>query len=1138
MVDSTGSSPAAITKGHRLLRADAGTGKTYSLTLHYLSLLAAGVPAERILGTTFTRKAAGEILERILLRLAGSVLEPEARDRLREELAERGAEAVSPEQAVAWLEQLRDQLPRLAIGTLDSFFRRLVSSFRYELGLVRLQEIVAPDDPRVEDLRARALGDTLLRLARRDQGGGSAGALEALVELTARLYRGQAQRSVSWAVDRILLELHELIREAPDRSTWSALAEPAGRLDADSLRAAINLWMEQARRAGEPLPAATDEIDAGPFIDRWGARIGKALATDAGHMLQGDWKTLISNGIAKGIDEALIDGASSFSYYKKPFPGELFVAYAPIVQHARAACMGELRAQTVATWELLKAFRDRFETLRWREGLVLYSDLADLVAHGLGALDLELQLAIAYRLDGRVEHVLLDEFQDTSIVQWAGLRHLVDEILAWGDGTRSLFVVGDPKQSIYGWRGGRPELFDLVDHRLEPLVAEGAAAVTSLNRSYRSAQTILDAVNLVFDGLDSAPAFQADRSPDADARRSAAKDWSRSFEEHRSALDGDDGYVVLRTSECWEGTFDESPFEDGEDAPDDLAMEQHPLGHLDFVARCVLAIHERRPSAGIGVLVRTNRTVSEVLRALGNLGLRASGEGRGPVVDDGAVTSVCSALRLAAYPADSTSLVHLAGTPLGRGFGLAPELAWRPQAPEQLVRAAAELSRRLRLEIEDRGAVETVCTWLRRLEVDLPARTRARLQQTVEEMLRLRPSLDRDPAALVRWLAQATVEEPSPGRVRVMTIHQAKGLEFDVVVLGELETAIGRLMNPLVNVLRETPLSPPSAVYRATNRNIRAGDPGLRMAHRQEIERQVRDDLGGLYVAMTRARQELHLVVQPCDVSSKGKILSGGLTHASIVRGALAADAGDRVAQGDAVLAEFGALARDNAVSDDSTGPDGDSSAESLHGSATSRSANGLQITRSVTQRSTVAPSRSEERTSSLLRSNPTAVRRGRLLHAYLSRIEWLRRRGPAASESALRAAEREVFGSHAGEMAERIRREFQSLIERPAIRRVFERPDTDARVWREQRFAVALPGGPPLVGVFDRVVLLGGEGGIPDAVDVIDFKAGVREPGRVAEVAAQMKAYREAAAALTGVLPTAVRSRGVWLDLGEVHED
>lgn len=1118
---------AVVAGGHRLLRADAGTGKTYSLTLRYLSLLAAGVPPERILGTTFTRKAAGEILERILLRLAVAVLDESARVRLREELVQRGAGSASAEQAVQWLEDLRDRLPRLSIGTLDSFFRRLVASFRYELGLVRMQEIVAPDDPRVEDLRRRALDETLRDLARGPRAAGSTAAMEALVDLTGRLYRGQAQRSVSWAVDRVLLELHELIREAPDRGTWNVLKEPPGRLDAEGLRHALDAWMELCRLGGHAPVAATEEVDVEPFTDRWGARIGKALANDAGRMLEGDWKAVISNGVARGIDRALLDGDSSFTYYRKEFPAELFEAYEPLVRHARAAAIADLSAQTLATWELLSAFRARFEDLRRREGLVLFSDLADLVAHGLGALDLELQLAIAYRLDGRVEHVLLDEFQDTSTVQWAGLRHLVDEVLSWGDGTRSLFVVGDPKQSIYGWRGGRPELFDLVEHRLEPLAEQGAASVSSLNRSYRSAQTVLDSVNRVFDGLQSLSAFQADGSADADARRSAAADWCRAFEPHRSAQEEDGGYVVLRTSERWEGVFDDTSYDDGEDEPDDAALEQHPLGHLDFVARSVAAIHERRPSAGIGVLVRTNRTVSEVLRALGAVGIRASGEGRGPIVDDAAVTCICSALRLAAFPADSASLVHLAGTPLGDLLGVDPDWAWRPLGADDLGRVTARLGRRLREAIESRGAVEVVCEWVRGMDADLGERTRARLQQLVEELLRLRATADRDPAALVRWLAQATVEEPSPGRVRVMTIHQAKGLEFDVVVLGELETGIGRLMNPLVNVLRETPLSPPSAIYRATNVNVRAGDPGLQTAHRQEIERQVRDDLGGLYVAMTRARQELHLVVQPCEMNRRGEIRGGGLTHAAIVRDALAADAGERVTQGDVVLAELGE-ARREATSVDAV----DREAET-HVTGTRREAT-VPVTRRARNR---PPSGGRDGERMLLRSHPAAIRRGRLLHAYFARLEWLPSRGPALPESALQAAEREVFGPHPPDAALRIRREFQTMLEQTAIRSIFEKPEGHCQVWREQRFAVADAEARPLVGVFDRVVLCGPPGGPPDNVDIVDFKAGVREPARVAEVHAQMTTYREAAAVLSGLLPPAVRTRIVWVDSAEVEE-
>lgn len=110
-------------------------------------------------------------------------------------------------------------------------------------------------------------------------------------------------------------------------------------------------------------------------------------------------------------------------------------------------------------------------------------------------------------------------------------------------------------------------------------------------------------------------------------------------------------------------------------------------------------------------------------------------------------------------------------------------------------------------------------------------------------------------------------------------------------------------------------------------------------------------------------------------------------------------------------------------------------------------------------------------------------------------------------------------------------------MLERPAIRAMFEKPDGFSQVWREQRFAMADRDGRPRVGIFDRVVLLGEPGGPPDTVEVIDFKAGVREPTRVAEIGDQMATYREAAAILSGVLTPAVRARVVWLDSSEVEE-
>ena len=131
-------------------------------------------------------------------------------------------------------------------------------------------------------------------------------------------------------------------------------------------------------------------------------------------------------------------------------------------------------------------------------------------------------LATYERLDARIDHVLLDEFQDTSRFQYRVLDPVMDEVID-ESGTRTFFCVGDVKQAIYGWRGGCRALFDLVEERLP------AGSAVSLDRSWRSSPVVLDAVNRIFTGV-------AETMPEAEDA-ATAETWAHDFHPHEAAHD-------------------------------------------------------------------------------------------------------------------------------------------------------------------------------------------------------------------------------------------------------------------------------------------------------------------------------------------------------------------------------------------------------------------------------------------------------------------------------------------------------------------------------------------------------------------------------------------------------------------------
>ena len=147
---------------HMVIRASAGSGKTYQLSTRYIARLAQTTP-DRILATTFTRKAAGEILERILRRLAEAALDDERRAQLAAALERPG---LSREQCLQWLVAVTRNLHRVRVATLDSFFSRVAGSFALELGLPPGWALL--DESQDDQLRSRAVEAVLREGDRHD----------------------------------------------------------------------------------------------------------------------------------------------------------------------------------------------------------------------------------------------------------------------------------------------------------------------------------------------------------------------------------------------------------------------------------------------------------------------------------------------------------------------------------------------------------------------------------------------------------------------------------------------------------------------------------------------------------------------------------------------------------------------------------------------------------------------------------------------------------------------------------------------------------------------------------------------------------------------------------------------------------
>ena len=194
---------------HQRIIANAGSGKTYRLTTRYIELLEREVPAERIVALTFTRKAAGEFLDAIFKRLVEASSAAEAARSL---ATKTGMSGLSSARCLAHLRQLIDKLPLLTLGTLDSFFVRILRAFPFECGLAG--ELAILDDQLQGVLRRQVLTEVFRRQGRNEEG------FEEFLDLIRKQSRNRQGRDVSGALDREIEVLHERFLLTPSDKPW------------------------------------------------------------------------------------------------------------------------------------------------------------------------------------------------------------------------------------------------------------------------------------------------------------------------------------------------------------------------------------------------------------------------------------------------------------------------------------------------------------------------------------------------------------------------------------------------------------------------------------------------------------------------------------------------------------------------------------------------------------------------------------------------------------------------------------------------------------------------------------------------------------------------------------------------------
>lgn len=840
------------------VEANAGSGKTFVLTTRVLRLLLAGVTPQSILCLTYTKAAAAEMRKRVGARLAAWAVADKAA--LREELTK----LTGREPTARLLEDARTLFAKaletpggLRILTIHAFCEAVLHRFPIEAG-VPFDFAVIEDDRRAQMLlaaRESVLAEGL-------RGGEHAQAVETLFTLLsdsaiteaigAALAEGAKLKPVLADLAAAKARLRNVVGVA---GTASDIAEE---IVADSALTKP-VWQE-IMSSFDADPAGRRFIDMVARLDpdRMSAHqlCGLFVTEDKDKVKQPRARLLnAAQAKAKPALQALLEDER-----ERVFALESQLSGALLVERSEAVL------------DVVAAIAARYETEKRRHALLDFDDLVE----KLGDLfsNRELGPWVQYKLDAGIDHILVDESQDTNEQQWRVVNALAEEFFSGAGAVtrpRSVFAVGDQKQSIYSFQGAQPVLFGQTGRQMARRAGEAEKPFRQvrLHTSFRTLKGILEAVDRVCDRADIQEALLSDEKII-----------------HQPARSQPGGQVML-----WPPVQEEKAERDTSAWPR-VAVEAEQSANRQVALRIAGEIRGWIEKGR--VLGERNRTIraddvlilvqkrgplfKEIIRALRSEGLPTPGADRLAVTGHIAVLDLLALIDVLLNPADDLQLAALLRSPL---FDLTEDDLYavaRPRAAGQtlwsaLFAAEGEVARL---------AAERLGRWRGALDMERPfeflagvlyaqgglkrfhARLGTEVDDVLSELLELALAHEQGPqpslqgfAAEMRRRAVTIKRElaESGGGVRVMTVHGAKGLEAPIVILadatgkpsgsqtGQAVYAIDKAPGPLLlHAASKSQHVPPTAQLR------------------QEIDAvREREYWRLLYVGMTRAEDELYV---------------------------------------------------------------------------------------------------------------------------------------------------------------------------------------------------------------------------------------------------------------------------------------
>jgi ATP-dependent helicase/nuclease subunit A len=805
--------------------ASAGTGKTKVLIDRLIAILYQGTPISHIVCLTFTKAAAVEMRERLLKRLQD--------DAVKEQMTEKGGKAA------AIYEALLESPETLKIMTLHAYCQSLLQKFPFEAGVPPFFDVL--DDDKAQQLLMQALGHVL---------------------------ESPPTEAIALAIEGVSIWMGEYVFENCLRDAFSRWHK---------VRHLERTYPDPAHyqeALAEAFPADLEETIA-PDIDS-DALAELLMASD-----QAMDKTLGAALVEQGLVQTLFltrDGKPRKKIvsadFKKKHP-ELGADIDYLAHHLnqtqlRESYDGWLAANT-HFWQIVQAVLAHFGTLKAEQSVLDYHDL---ILHSLALFSDDMALAFVHqRLDYTIDHILVDEAQDNSPEQWLFILKLVDLFVRDDTPQRSFFVVGDVKQSIYGFQGAVPDLFEsLVSTFEHMLISRGHRfARLTLEDSFRTVPEVLSVVDAAFKenpmGMGAYVQHNAHRRDAGWAGLTfLSKDDLKRSDEPQEKIESSTDWPIL---DKYEPTISK-----------DTILAEHVADNIQR------AIDEGwvLPSVGrpieardVLILLRNRGALSgEIIRALKQRDVAVEGPDRIHLATRQAIQDVMAVMRFLCLPQDDMALASILKSPFANdGHGFAEEALF-----DMCHGREGSLWQVLCQNPAYEKTVILLKSWLSRVDYEAPSfllrailapaygafenRLGADIHLLFETFLDTVMGIESDTPTLAEVLFQLEQSMPvvkregtAPTGVRTMTIHGSKGLEAPFVIVVDrderLDLAKETLLWPKVDdpasgeVVELFCLKPKATMAIESMQDLRENALDAMREERNRL----------LYVALTRPRDGL-----------------------------------------------------------------------------------------------------------------------------------------------------------------------------------------------------------------------------------------------------------------------------------------